>query len=402
MGLCRAASRGQDLNGNAALEREGTLLAKDTGFVAGLEDVVANTSEICFVDGKEGRLLYHGFDIHDLINGHASFEEVVYLLWHGTLPTRSELNDLRKDLADNRALHPTVLSFLHEVPTDANAMAVLRTAVSYAALYDQDDGDESREANVRKAIRLVAQVPTIVTTFERIRQGLDPIEPNPELSAAASFFYLLRGEAPDEFTEQAFNTALILHADHELNASTFSARVTAGTLSDMYSAITSAIGTLKGPLHGGANEQVMKMLLEINDASKSHDFITNALAEHRKIMGFGHRVYRTDDPRATHLRRLSKEAGERAGQTKWYEMSQVIEKEVMAQKGLYPNVDFYSASTYYAIGLPTHLFTPIFACSRTAGWTAHVLEQYANNRLIRPRAEYTGPTHVAFQPLDER
>lgn len=377
-------------------------MAKDTGFVAGLEDVVANTSEICNVDGKEGRLIYHGFDIHDLINGHASFEETVYLLWHGTLPTRSELDALRQDISKNRALHPKVLEFLHEVPTDANPMAVLRTAVSFAALYDPDSGDESRDANVRKAMRLVAQLPTMVTTFERLSQGLNAIEPNPELSAAASFFYLLNGKTPDEFAENAFNTSLILHADHELNASTFSARVTAGTLSDMYSAITSAIGTLKGPLHGGANEQVMKMLLEIGDTAKAHEWIVDALAQKKKIMGFGHRVYRTDDPRATHLRQLSKEAGELAGEPKWFDMSQVIEKEVMDQKGLYPNVDFYSASTYYALGIPTHLFTPIFACSRVAGWTAHVLEQFANNRLIRPRAEYTGPMHVAFVPLDER
>ncbi|MDQ0189228.1 citrate synthase [Alicyclobacillus cycloheptanicus] len=373
-----------------------------TSFVAGLEDVVANTSDICFVDGKEGRLLYHGYDIHDLVNGKASFEEVVYLLWHGTLPTRAELNTFTRQISEQRALHPKVLAFLREVPADANAMAVLRTAVSYAGLYDPDDGDESREANVRKATRLVAQIPTIVTTFERIRQGLEPVQPDPELSAASSFFYLLRGEKPDEFTERAFNIALILHADHELNASTFSARVTAGTLSDMYSAITSAIGTLKGPLHGGANEQVMRMLLEIGDLSKAKAWITDALAQKKKIMGFGHRVYRTEDPRATHLRKLSKEAGERINELKWYEMSQVIEGVVKEQKGLNPNVDFYSASMYYALGLPVHLFTPIFACSRISGWTAHVLEQFANNRLIRPRAEYTGPTHATYVPLDQR
>jgi citrate synthase len=378
-------------------------MSKETAsFVAGLEDVVANTSEICFLDGKEGRLVYRGYNIHDLVNGGASFEEVVYLLWHGKLPNRQELTDFTRSIATQRALHPKVLAWLREVPQNANAMEVLRTAVSYAALYDPDNGDESMEAHVRKATRLVAQIPTIVTTFERLRKGQEPIEPNPDLSAAASFFYLLNGEQPDEFTERAFNIALILHADHELNASTFAARVTAATLSDIYSAIVSAIGTLKGPLHGGANEQVMKMLLEIGDISRAESWLDEALAQKKKIMGFGHRVYRTEDPRATHLRRLSREAGERAGETKWFEMSQLIEKLMKEKKGLNPNVDFYSASLYYSMGLPTHLYTPIFACSRISGWTAHVLEQYSNNRLIRPRAEYTGPSHLEYVPIDQR
>ncbi|MCL6600052.1 MAG: citrate synthase [Alicyclobacillus macrosporangiidus] len=374
----------------------------DTSFVAGLEDVVSNTSDICFLDGKEGRLVYQGYNIHDLVNGNASFEEVVYLLWHGELPNRQQLDEFKHQIGRQRALAPDVLNFLKGVRKDANAMEVLRTAVSFAGIYDPDNGDESYEANVRKATRLVAQIPTIVTTFERIRNGKDPIDPDPELSAASSFFQLLTGQVPNEFTERAFNIALILHADHELNASTFSARVTAATLSDMYSAITSAIGTLKGPLHGGANEQVMKMLLEIGDMSRVESYIDEALAAKRKIMGFGHRVYRTEDPRATHLRKLSQKAGELAGETKWFEMSQRIEQLVKDKKGLNPNVDFYSASLYYSLGLPTHLFTPIFACSRISGWTAHVLEQYRNNRLIRPRAEYTGPTHRQFVPLSER
>ncbi|CAM3858568.1 citrate synthase [Alicyclobacillus pomorum] len=378
-------------------------MAKETvNFVAGLEDVIANTSEICFVDGREGRLVYRGYDIHDLIGGGATFEEVVYLLWNGELPNASQLKAFTASIAENRALHPEVLKFLQSVPKDANAMEVLRTAVSLAGLYDEDQGDESMEANVRKATRLVAQIPTIVTAFERIRKGEAPIDPDPSLSAAASFFYLLNGTKPSEFVEKAFNIALILHADHELNASTFSARVTAATLSDMYSSITSAVGTLKGPLHGGANEQVMKMLLEIGEVSKAEAFIEDALANKKKIMGFGHRVYRTEDPRATHLRKLSQQAGELAGDTKWFEMSQVIERVVKEKKGLNPNVDFYSASMYYSMGLPTHLYTPIFACSRISGWTAHVLEQYRNNRLIRPRAEYTGPTHREFVPLSQR
>ncbi|KPV44911.1 citrate synthase [Alicyclobacillus ferrooxydans] len=373
-----------------------------TSFAAGLEDVVANTSEICYVDGKEGRLIYQGYDIHDLINGKATFEEVIYLLWNGELPTASALKTFTDQIAGQRALKPEVLNFLKTVKKDANAMEVLRTAVSYAGIYDDDNGDESIDANVRKATRLVAQVPTIVTSYERIRQGLEPVEPDRGLSMAASFFYLLTGSKPDAFTEEAFNIALILHADHELNASTFSARVTAATLSDIYSAITSAVGTLKGPLHGGANEQVMKMLLEVGTVDKVQSYIDQALAEKRKIMGFGHRVYRTEDPRATHLRRLSKQAGERADNTAWYEMSQVIERTVMEKKGLNPNVDFYSASMYYSLGLPVHLFTPIFACSRVSGWTAHVLEQYRNNRLIRPRAEYTGATDRTYVPMDRR
>ncbi|GMA65343.1 citrate synthase [Alicyclobacillus fastidiosus] len=377
-------------------------MAAETTFKAGLEDVVANTSEICFVDGKEGRLIYQGYDIHDLVNGGASFEEVIFLLWHGKLPSKSELETFTKAIATQRELPEAVLNFLRSVPKDANAMEVLRTAVSDLGLYDPDNGDESLEANIRKATRLVAQLPTIVTSFERIRQGLEPIQPDASLSSAASFFYQLRGEKPSEFVERAFNIALILHADHELNASTFSARVTAGTLSDMYSAITSAVGTLKGPLHGGANEQVMKMLLEIDDESKAQQWIADALANKRKIMGFGHRVYRTEDPRATHLRKLSKEAGELAGQTKWFNMSQTIEAYVKDSKGLNANVDFYSASMYYAMGIPTHLFTPIFAISRISGWSAHVLEQYRNNRLIRPRAEYVGKVDQKYIPVNER
>lgn len=373
-----------------------------TAFVAGLEDVVANTSNICFVDGKEGRLVYQGYDIHDLIAGHATFEEVIYLLWHGKLPNKTELQQLTQEIANERKLDEPTLSLLKSLPKNSNAMEVLRTAVSFLGLYDPDEGNETLEANLRKATRLVAKIPALVTAFERIRQGLEPVQPDTTLSAAADFFYQLNGKKPTEFEEKAFNIALILHADHELNASTFSARVTAGTLSDMYSAITSAVGTLKGPLHGGANEQVMKMLLEIGDINKAEAWIENALEQKKKIMGFGHRVYRTEDPRATHLRQLSKQAGELKGETKWFEMSQIVERVVKEKKGLNPNVDFYSASMYYSLGLPTHLYTPIFACSRIAGWTAHVLEQYQNNRLIRPRAEYTGLTHAQFVPIEQR
>ncbi|WP_067934597.1 citrate synthase [Alicyclobacillus kakegawensis] len=377
-------------------------MSQQAAFKAGLEDVVANTSEICYLDGREGRLIYRGYNIHDLVNGGASFEEVIYLLWHGDLPNKAQLTELKQAIASQRALHPKVMELLSGLPKDANPMDVLRTAVSYAALFDPDAADDSYEASVRKATRLVAQVPTIVAAAERLRQGLAPVEPDASLSMAASFLYQLKGEKPDEFTERAFNTALILHADHELNASTFSARVTAGTLSDIYSAIVSAIGTLKGPLHGGANERVMRTLLEVGSIDNVDAWLTEALAAKRKIMGFGHRVYRTEDPRATHLRQLSKQAGERAGETKWFEMSQRMEQLMREKKGLNANVDFYSASMYYSIGLPIHLYTPIFACSRISGWTAHVLEQYQNNRLIRPRAEYTGETDRRFVPLAER
>lgn len=374
-------------------------VATTQGFKAGLEDVVANTSEICFLDGKEGRLVYRGYNIHDLVHGGASFEEVVYLLWHGELPTLAQLNNFKEELARQRSLSPVMMEFLRKAPRAANPMEVLRTAVSFAGLYDPDLGDESLAANLRKATRLVAQIPTLVATYERLRQGLEPVVSDDSLGLAAHFFYLLNGEKPSEFTERGFNTALILHADHELNASTFSARVTAGTLSDMYSAITSAIGTLKGPLHGGANEQVMKMLLDIGTMDRVDPWLDQALAEKKKIMGFGHRVYRTEDPRATHLRKLSRQAGELIGKPQWFEMSQVIEQKIKEKKGLFCNVDFYSGSFYYALGVPVHLYTPIFAISRISGWTAHVLEQYQNNRLIRPRAEYTGQTHREYLPL---
>jgi citrate synthase len=279
---------------------------------------------------------------------------------------------------------------------------MLRTVVSALSLYDPDGADTSREANVRRAIRLTAKFPTIVTTFQRVRNGQEPVEPREGLSLAGNFLYTLRGELPDEVATRTMDVAFILHADHELNASTFAARVTAATLSDMYSAIVSAIGALKGPLHGGANEGVIKNLLEIGSVEGVESWVKNALANKEKIMGFGHRVYRTEDPRATHLREMSRLLGERTGETKWYEMSRKMEEVMMREKHINPNVDFYSASTYYALGIPTDLFTPIFACSRISGWTAHVLEQYDNNRLIRPRAEYVGPRELKYIPIDRR
>jgi len=376
-------------------------MANSASFTAGLEDVVAGTSAICFIDGVEGRLVYCGYDIHDLAE-QATFEEVVYLLWHGELPTSEQLVALKNKLFANAALPSEIIQLMKALPKQALPMEMLRTAVSALSMYDPDGDQNEPEVNRRRALRLVARIPTIVAAAHRIRQGLEPIAPRFDLNLASNFLYMFSGTVPNDLHSHAFDIALILHADHELNASTFSARVTAATLSDMYSAITSAIGTLKGPLHGGANEQVMKMLIEIGGIDSAEKWITDALASKRKIMGFGHRVYRTEDPRATHLRGMSKQIGEQVGQPEWYAMSQVIETIVKQQKKLNPNVDFYSASMYHAMGIPTDLFTPIFACSRVSGWTAHVLEQYANNRIIRPRAEYTGPTRRSFVPINQR
>jgi citrate synthase len=368
---------------------------------AGLEGIVAAQSRISDVNGQEGWLIYSGYDIHDLAE-HATFEEVIYLLWNGRLPNRDELAQLKQQLSKETNLPAGIHQLIASIPKDANPMDMLRTAVSGLSLYDPDGGDMSTEANVRKAIRLTAKFPTIVTTFQRVRNGLEPVEPRPDLSIAANFLYTLRDEVPDEVSIRTMDVALVLHADHELNASTFAARVTAATLSDMYSAIVSAIGTLKGPLHGGANEGVIKNLLEIGSVENVEAWTMQALAQKKKIMGFGHRVYHTEDPRATHLREMSRQLGERTGEKKWYEMSRKMEEVMMREKKLYSNVDFYSASTYYALGIPTDLFTPIFACSRISGWTAHVLEQYANNRLIRPRAEYVGPRDLKYLPIDQR
>ncbi len=368
---------------------------------AGLEGIVAAESRISDVNGDEGKLIYAGYDIHDLAE-HSTFEEVVYLLWHGELPSRTALEELKHQLGNETGLPTPIQVLISSIPKSANPMDMLRTVVSALSFYDPDLDDMSPEANLRKAIRLTAKFPTIVTTFQRVRNGLQPVEPRKDLSIAGNFLFTLRGQEPDEISTRTMDVALILHADHELNASTFAARVTAATLSDMYSAIVSAIGTLKGPLHGGANEGVIKNLLEIGSVDNIEPWLKKALAEKKKIMGFGHRVYHTEDPRATHLREMSRQLGERTGEKKWYEMSRKMEEVMMRDKHLNPNVDFYSASTYYALGIPTDLFTPIFACSRISGWTAHVLEQYKNNRLIRPRAEYVGPRGLKYVPIEER
>ncbi len=369
--------------------------------VEGLEGIVAAHSRICFVDGVEGRMLYEGYDIHDLAD-HASFEEVAYLLWHGDLPTRSQLDALNRELRGARPLPEPVMAIIKGVPKDALPMDVLRTAVSALGVYDPDARDNGQPANVRKSVRLTAQIATIVAAIDRTRNGKPPVAPDPGLGHAANFLYMLRGERPDATATRAVDIALILHADHELNASTFSARVTAATLADMHSAITSAIGTLKGPLHGGANEAVMRLLLKIGDVSNAVPTVKQMLANKEKIMGFGHRVYKTEDPRATHLRKMSEELCRQTGQLKWYEMSREIEKYMLVEKHLHCNVDFYSATCYYALGIPIDLFTPVFAVSRISGWSAHVLEQFADNRLIRPRAEYVGPLNRTYVPIDQR
>jgi citrate synthase len=370
----------------------------------GLEDVVATSSAICYLDGDQGVLAYCGHDIHDLAR-HATFEEVCYLLWHRRLPTRAELGDLQSQFAAARALPEPIVRLMRSLPP-VDGMDALRTLTSALAHYDAEVADSTPGAQYRKAVRLTAQVGTVVATWGRLKAGGGIIEPDPVMGHAANFLYMLTGNRPNATAIRAFDIALILHADHELNASTFAGRVAAATLTDMYSAVVAAIGTLKGPLHGGANAEVMRMLLEFGQSAspeRVEDAIRAKLGRKEKIPGFGHRVYHTEDPRATHLRQMSRELGKRAGVTAWYDMSERIEALVKSEKKLNPNVDFYSASTYYTLGIPIDLYTPIFAVSRMSGWTAHVLEQYANNRLIRPRAEYTGPAYPQrFVPLDRR
>jgi citrate synthase len=369
----------------------------------GLEGIVATTSKICYIDGDQGVLAYRGIDIHELAD-HSTFEETCYLLWYAKLPTRSELQQLHQRLAAERILDPAIIAFLRSVPREAAPMDVLRTAVSALSFYDPDNKKNDHDANVAKAIRLTSQIAMIVAAYDRIRKGLPVVEPDRSLSHAANFLLLLNGKAPSKTAERALDIALILHADHELNASTFAARVTAATLSDMHSAITSAIGALKGPLHGGANEAVFRILESI-DSKKvdAVDYVKDMLAQKKKVPGFGHRVYHTEDPRATHLRKMSQDLCESSGQAKWYDMSSKIEAFIKAEKKLNANVDFYSASTYHTLGIDVDLFTPIFAVSRISGWTAHVIEQLDDNRLIRPRADYLGPEYPArYVPIEQR
>jgi citrate synthase len=367
----------------------------------GLADVVAAETAVSDIDGKLGKLWYVGYDIHDLAT-YSTFEETVFLLHQKRLPTRDELEDLEARLTEERELDQWLQDLMPTFAEVASPMSMLRTSISAASAYDPDGWDQSAEANERKAYRLIARFPTLIATYERIRTGQDLVPPNPKLPHAANFLAMLTGEEPDEEAARAFDICLILHADHTMNASTFVARVVASTLSDMHSAITAAIAALKGPLHGGANEATMKMMEEIKEIDAVEPYIKEKLGRKEKIMGFGHRVYKTEDPRATHLRRLSRELGQRAGDTRWYDLSERIEKVVMDEKGLYPNVDFYAASVYHYLGIPTDLMTCVFAASRVSGWSAHVREQLADNRLIRPESDYIGPDNQSYKPIEER
>jgi len=369
----------------------------------GLEGIVATTSSICYIDGDQGVLAYRGIDIHELAD-HSNFEETCYLLWFGKLPSANELKELRERLAAERKLDPAIITLLRSAPQSTQPMHVLRTAVSALSFYDPDDKKNDHEANVAKAIRLTSQIAMIVAAYDRVRKGKDLVEPDRSLSHSANFLLMLNGTRPSQTAEQALDIALILHADHELNASTFAARVVAATLSDMHSAVTAAIGALKGPLHGGANEAVFQILQAIDKAGADPvTHIKGMLAQKKKVPGFGHRVYHTEDPRATHLRKMSSDLGNSSGQGKWFEMSHKIEEFVKAEKKLNANVDFYSASTYHILGIDVDLFTPVFAVSRISGWAAHVIEQLDDNRLIRPRADYIGPAYPQrYVPIEQR
>ena len=369
----------------------------------GLEGIVAANSGICWIDGDAGILSYRGIDIHELAS-HSTFEETAYLLWFGHLPNANELKDFSLSLAEARVLDGKIIDLLRSFPKTATPMEVLRTAVSALSLYDADELDNTHDANVRKAFRLTAQVAMIVAVYDRLRKGKPVIEADTSLTHAGNFLWMLTGEKPSETATRTLDIALILHADHELNASTFAARVIAATLSDIHSAVTGAIGALKGPLHGGANEAVMRMLFAIDKAGADPvEYVKQMLADKKKVSGFGHRVYKTEDPRATHLRRMSEQLSKDSGVTKWYDWSRKIELYINAEKKLNANVDFYSASTYTTLGIDVDLFTPIFAVSRIAGWSAHVIEQLDDNRLIRPRAEYIGPAYPSpYVPLAQR
>jgi citrate synthase len=369
----------------------------------GLEGIVAANSGICWIDGDAGILSYRGIDIHELAV-HSTFEETTYLLWNGRLPSESELADFSAELAKSRVIDDSIVTLLKSFPKSATPMEVLRTAVSALSMYDEDEADNLHDANVRKAFRLTSQVGMIVAIYDRLRKGIEIVEADPTLSHAANFLWMLNGEKPTETATKTLDVALILHADHELNASTFAARVIAATLSDIHSAVTGAIGALKGPLHGGANEAVMRMLFAIDKAGADPvEYVKEMLAAKKKVSGFGHRVYKTEDPRATHLRRMSEQLSKDSGVTKWYDWSRAIELYINAEKKLNANVDFYSASTYTTLGIDVDLFTPIFAVSRISGWAAHVIEQLDDNRLIRPRAEYIGPAYPSpYVALDKR
>src|SRR5580765_3729929 len=367
----------------------------------GLEGVVAASTRLSDVRGDVGQLIYCGYDINELA-GKVSYEEVVHLLHHDHLPNRKELDECKGLLATKRELPKGIVDIIKTFPKDTPPMHAIRTAVSALGCFDPEADNDSMDANRFKALRLIARIPIITAYFHRARQGKSFLPPEPSLGEAANFLYLMDGERPSAEKEQTLDLCYVLHADHGMNASTFSARVTIATLSDMYSAITSAIGTLKGPLHGGANEGVIKMLQEIGSLDKVDAYVKDCCAHKKKIMGIGHRVYKTLDPHAPHLKRMAQILSAKLGDAKWIQMSDRIAEIMLKSKGLNANVDFYSATVYYSLGIPTDLFTPIFAISRTSGWTAHVLEQLADNRLIRPQSQYSGPVGLKVVPIEER
>jgi len=369
--------------------------------LVGLEDVVIATSSICFIDGDKGILRYRGYDASELAEK-STYEETAYLLMQGQLPSKEQLAAFQADLRKNRPLPADFLKILQMIPTKTDAMAWLRTGVSALASFDPQSEDNSEAANIQKTIRLTAQLATIAAAIERIRKHQPVIAPDPALDHASNFLYMLTGKKPDELSRRAMDMALILQADHELNASTFAARVTVSTLSDIYSGITSAVGTLKGPLHGGANQRVMEMLEKIGTPDKAEAFVREHLAGKKKIMGFGHRVYTTIDPRAAVLKQKSKELSQKIGPAKWYDMSEIIEKIMINEKKINPNLDFYSATVFRYLGIDTDLYPVIFALSRVVGWCTHIIEQYRNNRLIRPLSQYTGPQGLRYEPIASR
>jgi len=374
----------------------------ETTLARGLKDVVLDTTESSFIDGEAGILLYRGYTIHDLAE-YSNFEEVCYLLLHGSLPTAEELGAFRKRLVSYRALPKEIIEVLRLVQ-GAHPMDALRTGISAIAAFDPDVADNSREANVRKSERLTAQFPSVVAAHHRIRRGLEPVAPREDLSHAANFLYMLDGKEPSKEAVAAMDLDFLLHAEHGANASAFAARVTASTLADMHSAIVTAIGTLKGPLHGGAAEAVQEMTEEIGDPSRAEEYIKAKIARGERIMGFGHRVYKAEDPRARHMREKSRSLGESTGQEDWYKILQQVEKDMAPyqSRGIFVNVDFYAGSVYNLLGIPEDLFVPIFAIGRIPGWCIEILEQFDNNMLIRPLLQYVGPKDVAYVPLDKR
>lgn len=370
----------------------------------GLDDVYVKESSICLVDGVKGRLLYRGWDIRDLAE-HSTFEETVYILVHGRLPNKDELAQARQAFADSRAIGPEVVRLLRSMPKDAPPIDVLRTAVSYLSNFDKERDDPTRAANMRKAQRLIGSMPTLVAAHHRIREGKRVVPPDPRLGIAEDFLRMLTGKKPDPLSARVMDVALILHADHSMNASAFAATVAASTLADLYSAIVAAIATLKGPLHGGANEAALRTMLTIGKAENAEAYVLNTLRNHGKIFGFGHRVYKTWDPRALILREYARQLSELRGQVGLFQVADIVQDTVVKElsaKRVYPNVDFYSGLTYHLLGIPPDLFTPIFAVSRVSGWTAHVIEYWEDNRLVRPLDYYVGPTDNVYVPIDQR